>query len=289
MLEVNPRCPEHHGVARPPFGVDVAVMSSGHESRSAGSITCHNEPVVANQLDAVGVIYAFSTEKMDPLGSCFLFRSDVTALTAAHCVPNNDHVYIILFPNTKKVLKVERVERHPIADIAILFCAGEDTRTEQSRPAIAFWDGVGNFTLGEEFVAFGYPTEGPTESAETVPVPRVFIGHFQRIMPYVSPRGYRYLAGELSIPAPGGLSGGPVFRRGAQKMVLGMVAANLESYAVTDSVLTVDDDGKQYREEARRVIRYGLAVMLSGVGDWLNERSPRREGGYVLRQEPSDQ
>ena len=66
-------------------------------------------------------------------------------------------------------------------------------------------------------------------------------------------------------------------------MVLGVVTANLDSYAVTDSVLTVDDDGKQYREEARRVIRYGLAVMLSGVADWLNEIGPRRAGGgYVL-------
>ncbi len=250
-----------------------------------GGKGCHNGPVAENQLDAVGVIYAFSTEKMNPLGSCFLFRSDVMAVTAAHCVPDDDASYIVLFPNTKKVLKVERVERHPTADIAILFCGGEDTRTEQGYPTIAFWDGVGNFTLGEEFVAFGYPTEGPTEGAENFPVPRVFIGHFQRVMPYVSPCGYRYLAGELSIPAPSGLSGGPVFRRGAQKMVMGVVTANLESYAVTDSVLTVDDGGKEYREEARRVIRYGLAVMLSGVGDWLNERSPKRERGYVLKQE----
>jgi S1-C subfamily serine protease len=241
--------------------------------------------VTENPLDAVGIVLARVNDEWEPQGSCFLFRSDVLALTAAHCVPESLEPFVVNLPHLGgKNLPVERIERHPTADIAMLFCVGEDTRTPQGYPTTAFWDGVKPHGVGETFHAYGYPTEGPTEDSTQAPVPRMFTGTFQRFMQYTTPAGYRYTAGEMSIPAPGGLSGGPLFRPAAHQMVLGVVAANLDSYAVTDSVLTVDDAGKEYREEARRVIRYGLAVMVSGVADWLNERSPHRERGFTLRQ-----
>jgi hypothetical protein len=217
-------------------------------------------------------------------GSCFLFRSDALALTAAHCVPQQLEPFLVHLPHLQLYLEVERVERHPTADIAIVFCKAEDTRTELGTPVNAFWDGTGNWLLGQNFYAYGYPTEGPTENSNQAPIPRLFSGNYQRFMPYVSPAGYRFLAGEMSIPAPAGLSGGPIFDPSAPEMALGVVAANLDSYAVTDSILEVDDKGKEYREKSLRVIRYGLAVMLSGVANWLNEKSPKRPTGFTLYQ-----
>lgn len=85
-------------------------------------------------------------------------------------------------------------------------------------------------------LAYGFPTEGPDPSSGAAPVSRLFVGHYQRFSEYSSPPGYRYLAGEMSIPAPGGLSGGPVFRAEAPEMLTGMVTANHESYAITDSL-----------------------------------------------------
>jgi len=238
-----------------------------------------------NQLDAVGIVLAQVNDEWDAQGSCFLFRSDALALTAAHCVPEALEPFAVQLPHLGTTMPVERIERHPASDIAMLFCTGEDTLTEKGDPTTAFLDGVGNWSVGETFHAYGYPTEGPTEDSTQAPVPRMFTGNFQRFMPYVSPRGYRFLAGEMSIPAPSGLSGGPVFRPWLGgpfspqefQIVLGLVAANLDSYAVTDSISEVNDAGKEYREKSLRVIRYGVAVMLSGVADWLNERSPKRQ------------
>jgi S1-C subfamily serine protease len=241
--------------------------------------------VADNPLDAVGIVLALVNDEWEPQGSCFLFRSDALALTAAHCVPDALESFAVHLPHLGRNLPVAQIERHPTADIAMLFCVGEDALTEAGGPATAFLDGVGNWSMGESFYAYGYPTEGPTEDSTGVPVPRLFTGNFQRFMPYVSPRGYRFLAGEMSIPSPDGLSGGPLFRPAAPRMVLGVAAANLDSYAVIDSIVDVDDQGQGYREKSLRVIRYGLAVMLSGVADWLNERSPHRPGsGWVLRQ-----
>jgi Trypsin-like peptidase domain len=266
-------------------------------SKSRGfscSFGCHNATVAENQLDAVGIVVAQVNDEWDAQGSCFLFRSDALALTAAHCVPEALEPFAVQLPHLGTTLPVERIERHPAADIAMLFCTGEDTLTEIGVPTTAFLDGVGDWKVGEAFYAYGYPTEGPTEDSTQVPVPRLFTGNFQRFMPYVSPGGYRFLAGEMSIPAAGGLSGGPLFKPWGQgpwfsphapQIVLGLVAANLDSYAVTDSISEVNDAGKEYREKSLRVIRYGVAVMLSGVADWLNERSPQRPGrGFHLQQ-----
>jgi hypothetical protein len=156
----------------------------------------------------------------------------------------------------------------------MLFLDGEDTRDERGIPLSAFWNAVGNWRVGEEFHAFGYPTEGPTGESTQAPTTRMFTGHFQRFMPHVTPHGYRFLAGEMSIPSPVGLSGGPLFRPRAHQMVLGVAAGNVDTYSVLDSILDVDDAGKEYRVRNVRVIRYGVAVMLSEVTDWLDEQVP---------------
>ena len=65
----------------------------------------------------------------------------------------------------------------------------------------------------------GFPTEGPFDEAPAIPipVPRLFLGYYQRFFKYPETSRNRYLAGEMSIPAPGGLSGSPLFRPYAPK------------------------------------------------------------------------
>lgn len=233
-------------------------------------------------LAAVGVMVLHDAEGREiPGGTCFRFRQDHIALTAAHCVPQNIDDCRLFFMRThpNELFEVQRVERHPDADLAALFMAESQDDDDQGYPTHAFWHEVNNLNLGEPFIAYGYPIEGPlTDSATPAPVPRVFTGHYQRFFRFNSPAGYAYPAGEMSIPAPVGMSGGPVFRPGAPTMVTGMVTANLESYSIIDSIEDINDDGKRLRVESRRVIEYGVALRLGGVSDWLDTHIPNRKG-----------
>jgi len=230
-------------------------------------------------LTAIGMVLLESgSGQMSPSGTCFLFRQDHVALTAAHCVPPTASRIQLAFPRQATgPAPVIRVARHPSADIAALFAEGHDV-VKEGYPNFAFWDQVGNWGLGEEFMTFGYPSEGPAPDSREGPVARLFLGHYQRFFEYTATAGFRYLGGEMSIPAPGGLSGAPLFRPDAHQMVTGVVTSNLESYAVTDSTEELREDGSVYRLESRRVINYGLALMLSSVDDWLQDAVPHQKG-----------
>ena len=133
--------------------------------------------------------------------------------------------------------------------------------------------------MGEDFFAYGYPADpiGPNASA---PTQRLFKGHYQRFMEHRSFMGYRYLAGEMSIAAPAGLSGGPLFRPGAPQMVTALVAENIASQLVVDSIEERSEAGRVVKTEVRQnVISYGTAVMLSAISDWLDAEIPPRTFG----------
>lgn len=210
-------------------------------------------------------------------GTCFAFRQPYVALTAAHCVPPDAAVVWVEFPRRGDVRKATDVIRHPEADIAVVLTTPEVGDDGTGYPADTFWNCVGNWALGEEFFAYGFPTEGPFAGGNT-PTPRLFVGHYQRFLAFDNPKRGQYLAGEMSIAAPAGLSGGPVFRGGAPQMVTGLVTSNLETYSVLYSIEELDESGGRYREESRRVIQYGLAAMLSDFEDLLDEFVPHRLG-----------
>ena len=216
-------------------------------------------------------------------GSACLFRHDHIALTAGHCVPESTDAIHLEVPYLSRLQEVRQVIRHPQADIAILICDENVGASRDGVPDHAFWDRVSNWNLTEEFLAYGYPVEGPSpDRISNQPTARAFVGHLQRFFRYSSPAGYTYTAGEMSIPSPSGLSGGPVFRRGAQSMLLGIVTANIESFALTDSIEEIREGGETFRLESRRVLSYGLCLMLSTVSDWLQENIPLRDGlGWV--------
>lgn len=255
---------------------------------------------MSDPLACIGIVTTSDQDLSRPgevLGSGFLFRSDHVAVTAAHCVPSEiDRVDVLVprrvsgvsAPNDGK-LRVTQIERHPTADVALLFDEGFEGLVP--RPDLAPIDAVGNIGLGEEFASYGYFVEGPAIGTvgSAGPAPRFFKGYYQRYMQYESAGGYRYLACELSIPMPAGMSGSPLLRpmAGGSWLPTGIVTGSMETYTMVDSIEEVDDDGRVFRAESRKVITYGVGLVLYDVVEWLNDLFPPRANehghGWLLR------
>lgn len=228
-----------------------------------------------NSVGIVGAIVdAGGRAEVASLGTCFSFRQKDHFLTAGHCVPDDEGAAGLIMPGGPGPIPIVSFEHHPTADLSLLRI---NTRALDYKVYWQpFWDFVGNWGMGEEFMAYGYPVDTLDDEAEPRPKPRLFRGHYQRFMFYRAPGGrFGYLAGELSITAPGGLSGGPVFRQGAPEMVTGMVTANIDSTTYSDELVEKERDGVTVeRTLLKRIVSYGVAVMLSEVADWLNDRVP---------------
>ncbi len=232
-------------------------------------------------LEAVGLIEPRNsdTSQRQPLGTCFRFRHERVALTAAHCVPESGDL-TLRFPRSRRTQIVEDVRRHATADVAVLITDNQPTDPGTGYAPAAFWDRVSNWALGEEFMTYGYPAEPASFEDDPAP-PRLLVGYYQRFFRITTPAGYRYQAVELSIPAPAGMSGSPLFRRGAPQMVTGLVTTSVESYTVADYIEERTVDGHVSRLEARKVLSYGLALLLSGVTDWRHEVIPPRDIAWI--------
>lgn len=223
-----------------------------------------------NPLNGVALIFQLQSGK-DPafLGSCFAYCQKTHFLTANHCVSDRDRAtLIVVSPADQRARRVIEVITHPNADVSLLLVAPLESDLVEP-----FWGNVGNYSLGEEFMAYGFPEDsrGPNLGQPTA---RLFKGYFQRFMHHKSHMGYSYVAGELNTPCPGGLSGGPLFRPGAPVMVTGLVAESIEVATVLDSQEKTLDNGSIVNEEYRRVINYGVAVMLHDIEDWLRQHVP---------------
>jgi len=208
-------------------------------------------------------------------GSCTAFRHPHVALTAAHCVAGLENGLSLRFPGRgQQSYRVTEVVQHESADIAILWT----TPTSNHHADWAFQHITEDIKLGDPFIAYGFPDEQPS----LVPIPegfehRLFRGHYQRYFDYQAPMAkYRYFAGEMSIAAPAGLSGGPVLLPNDYSTLTGIVTTNFDSYTTIDSVEEIIDEGKQHKHEIRRVISYGIALILdyADVLHWLNEKIP---------------
>jgi hypothetical protein len=204
------------------------------------------------------------------LGTCFPFRSRSQFLTAAHCLSNLAPEDIgILSPEAEDALALKKVEKHPDADLAIL-----STTKPLQHNLDPFPDHTSGHEVGEEFVAFGFP-EDVFSVENRQPVARLFKGHFQRFFAYSSHQGFRYFAGELSVGCPAGLSGGPVYRANDPvNRVDGVVTENLESSTVLESIEDEESGCEVKRVTYKKVINYGLCVMLYDLKDWLDENAP---------------
>ncbi len=205
------------------------------------------------------------------LGTCFPFRDENHFLTAAHCVGRLSPSSVAIgIPTNVDAgpIEVSEILVHPTADIAVL------RAPKVAEGAVTpFWSYVSNYSYGEEFMSFGYPEDifGPSARQPTA---RLFRGHCQRLLEHRSHLGYQYVASELNIGCPAGLSGGPVFRPGAPVMLTGMVTENLESMTMLHSVEEIQKNGSVIRERYHSVINYGVALLLDRVADWLDSNVP---------------
>jgi Trypsin-like peptidase domain len=224
-----------------------------------------------NPLNGVGMLFEERKLHQIFLGTCFAFRHRNYFLTADHCVRDRKIAALsVAHPFEGVFTRIATIHSHPTADLAVVTLANQGK--DKTEP---FLDLAANYGLGEEFVAYGFPedTIGPNEGQPTA---RLFRGYYQRFMEHKSHMGYAYVAGELSMPCPGGLSGGPLFRPGAPKMITGLVTENLEATTLLDSEESTLHDGTQVHEHYRRVINYGVALMLAELADWINQYVPTR-------------
>jgi hypothetical protein len=225
---------------------------------------------VPNPLHGVCLLFDDNGRSSAFLGTCFAFRYKNHFLTAAHCVKDRALADLAVYhPFDGVYSRVARVVTHASADIAVVVLVNEGR--EGTQPFLEFTSSYGAAT---QYTAYGFPEDsmGPNQGK---PIARVFRGYFQRFMEYESGMGYKYVAGELSIACPGGLSGGPLFILDQPWVVFGLVAENLETTTFLDSVEQVLDDGQLVHEHYRRVINYGVAVMLDQIGEWIDQHVPR--------------
>ncbi len=229
-----------------------------------------------NPLGAVGVIVQRDAEgRPSALGTAFAFRSAECWVTARHCVPG-DVAQAAVATTLGKVYwrTIREAFTHPDADIAVLHVEPKD----RNDPAVPFYACASTYLLGEDFIAYGFP-ESVFGQDQREPTPRLFKGYYQRfIKEYRSHNGSTYDAGEMSIPAPPGLSGGPLFRPGTQQILTGMVTDNLDSSTTLDAVHQEIEGGETRTTHYQRVITYGIALMLDRVEGWLDEYVPPAAG-----------
>lgn len=93
-------------------------------------------------------------------------------------------------------------------------------------------------------------------------------------MVYKSPEGYVYEALELSIGAPAGLSGGPIFLPHVPYLVFGLVTGDLKSRTFLESKETVEALGHVHKTSIAAYINYGVALRLQNQSAFLDEQLP---------------
>jgi hypothetical protein len=203
---------------------------------------------------------------LEPLGTCFAFRHRCCLLTAAHCLPSSPRGVGVAYGGANAPRPVIGIERHPTADLALVRLA---PRAEDS-PLV--FTGLDSHSVGEEICALGFPVNDPGEQDLTTP--RFFRGYTHRTMRFTSPLTRQtYLAGELSFSPPRGLSGAALYRHHRFPLVQGLVTEHHESYTETTpheeqrSVI----DNVETRIVYRRVVGFGIALLLADVAAWLDE------------------
>jgi hypothetical protein len=213
------------------------------------------------QMAASGQMYCIppgGTPEYTGTGSVYMKPNIV--VTAGHCVPQIEGArYAVKMPTNDYAWIAERAVWHEESDIAVLV-----GRPDVDGPPRVYSGVDETLTEAGDFVAFGFPAE------ENAAVARHFKGHFQRYFGYPGPSGQKYFAGEMSIPAPAGLSGGPVSYPHSRDKLAAVVTTNHDSYFVVDSFEETEHDGTRSRGEIRRVVSYGIAAMLSGKASWLS-------------------
>lgn len=219
------------------------------------------------------------------LSSCFMLRWGSFFVAPSHGVRALNPSQIRVSSATLPMTEPEEITHHGVADICVLRLPQFDYE-----PGDCFWGIADEYEPGEAFHALGWPDDclPGIVAARGVPLPesdppwakvRLLSGTYQRFIPqHLSAHGLMSLVGELSVPCPLGLSGGPLFRPQTPPIVAGMVIGNLQTQSEPHSRAYVEKDGTVRGEQHNRVLEYGVALMLDHVANWLDEHIPPRDG-----------
>jgi hypothetical protein len=222
-----------------------------------------------NPIDSTGWVIRSDSSQLRFSGTCFGFRQPGFMITAQHVLngaSERDVTITILLDRIEEGIGVDKIIRHPSADIAIL-------KIDSSIGIFDRFDDISPIPeMGANVTAFGYPED--TASSGSTPTPRYFKGHVQRRYRHKSHLGYEYLAAELSFGAPGGLSGGPVAHEALPARSLGVVAENHESSTFLAVRTDALEGESRYREETRSMINYATCVLLEPIRAWLDTHVP---------------
>lgn len=215
---------------------------------------------------ATGVVLSRLGDGVPTLcGSCCSYLSRNTFITASHCVPEPIGSLEVFFPYAATTQKVLRVERHPTADVALLFAAAIE---EDPWAGDFYTTGPEGFPLGQDFITFGYP--GVTTPGNGPPG-RLLKGHLQQFFSHQPEGGTSYMVGEMSIPAPPGLSGSPLSIARTPQSLIAVVTRNHDCRIELVRSETLKEGPTDFVHEVYREVSFGLAAMLSPLKGWVEE------------------
>jgi hypothetical protein len=233
-------------------------------------------PLVGDPLFAYGLLFSTSGDAEAVHGTCFGYNSPDTYLTALHCVDGVSGLQIAQQPRGTRrdfTRKVIDITAHDSADLAVLHVEPDHEAAHYYFTEI---ENSKQLFLGHDVHAYGYAANDPGDDALTTP--RYFRGYFQRFVgTYRAPTGHAYLAGELSFPAPPGLSGAAVFKlRRLFAMLTGIVTGNSEIVRGAGYEEEIDrrPDGSTRTIQRIQVTSFGMALILGEYADWLMEVCP---------------
>lgn len=189
-------------------------------------------------------------------------------LTAAHNIENLEPkdlmIGIVSVELDIYLLNIEKIIRHPEVDLALLKVH------EEPESKLQFFQNVVEFQFGSPFGTWGVTLQ-ESEGESKEPIPRALTGNLQRLFKHTF-KTYSYLALELSIPIPPGMSGAPIFlQRSPLEQVIGVATGTIGTETVLDYVVTVETPERREIEKNVRIIQYGVGVYLEPLLDWLRE------------------
>jgi hypothetical protein len=207
------------------------------------------------------------------LGTCFPLLSANHFVTAAHCVESltPEEIDVQTIGAGSVCAPVLKISRHSHADLAVL-----KVELPHDHYVKALSLGVRTNSWGAHVVAFGFPMDTThfgsikEQLVWTGPTLRFFRGNTQRWSVFVSNRGYKYYAHELSFASPAGLSGGPVFLAETLEPI-GLVTENFESTTYLRTVSEVIDSGHEFRETIHSVVNYAVCLSFAEIDEWLRD------------------
>jgi len=222
-------------------------------------------PVFDSAESCIVPLFSCSSDEPVFLGTSFSLWSSRFWITAAHCLDGVDLETLLIKFSATHTARVKFVAKHGKGDVAVL----ELIETAPSQQNY-FRSVVPAHTHGFQFHTFGYPedTMGPNAG---LTVPRFFNGYFQRVFEHKSHMGYEYMAAELSIACPSGLSGGPIYSTESSAIV-GLVCDNLESSLWLNTIEREDS----VRDNNFKMLNYGVGILLDPLKDWLEQHIQRQ-------------